>query len=254
MNFTTLIANEAKLQYYEMKQYWFETISSIIVLCAMFAGLFYGIQSVSSQANEAGSLDGLVFGFILWLFASTAYSTTTKSLVEDNQKGFIEQLFLCPSGFIQLMLARSFIDMSWSIVFVTFVAWIAMVLTGNWLDINFLLLYPLLFIASLSLVGLGFIVSGLALVYKRVGTISSLFGIAFMGLVAIDGLPVSLLTLLPFTAGASLTRAVVLHNQPIEIWHLVIVLINSAVYFLVGLAIFKVFEKRAKKLNLIGQY
>jgi ABC-type polysaccharide/polyol phosphate export permease len=75
-----------------------------------------------------------------------------------------------------------------------------------------------------------------------------------MGLVAIDGLPVSLLTLLPFTAGASLTRAVVLHNQPIEIWHLVIVLTNSAAYFFVGLAVFKVFEKRAKKFNLIGQY
>ena len=254
MNFLALFTNEAKLQCYEMKQYWFETVSSIVVMCGMFAGLFYGIQSFTNDASGESSLDGLVFGFLLWTFATTSYNAVTKSVIEDNQKGFIEQLFLCPMGFSRLMLARSLVEMIWGVIFMTTIAWITMAITGNWLEINFIYFYLLLFISAFSLVGLGFIVSGLALIYKRVGTIGALFNIAFMGLVAIDALPFNIYSLLPFTAGASLTREVILQGAPLDLLDLLLVATNSSVYFFGGLYIFSKLEKRAKKLNLIGQY
>jgi ABC-2 type transport system permease protein len=254
MSFSALVANETKLQLYEMKQYWFETVSSLVMMCAVFAGLFYGVKSFTTPGDGATSLDGLVFGFLLWIFALSAYSSITKSLVEDNQKGFLEQLFLCPNGFTQLMLARAFVEMLSSVVFVTLIAYITMLLTDNWIDLNFFYFYLLMFISSLSLIGLGFIVSGLALNFKKVGTIAALFNIAFMGLVAIDALPLNVFTLLPFTAGASLSRDILLQNEPLNMFHLFIVAINSVVYLVVGIFVFKRLEKRAKRLNLLGQY
>jgi ABC-2 type transport system permease protein len=254
MSFSALVTNEAKLQIYEMRQYWFETVSGLVMMCAVFAGLFYGVKSYTPTGDEANSLDGLVFGFLLWIFALSAYGSVTKSLIEDNQKGFLEQLFLCPAGFNQLMIARSLVEMIWSMVWVTLIAWITMAVTGNWLDLNFFYFYFLVLIAAPSLVGLGFIVSGLALNFKRVGTIAALFNIGFMGLVAVDALPFSVFTLLPFTAGATLARDVLLQGEPLDLAHLAIVAVNSLVYLLGGLYIFSKLEKRAKKHNLIGQY
>lgn len=254
MSFPALVANETKLQVYEMKQYWFETVSSIVMMCGVFVGLFYGVKSYTGVGEQTGSLDGLVFGFLLWIFALSAYSSVTKSLIEDNQKGFLEQLFLCPGGFTRLMLARALVELLWSVIFVTVIAWLTMTLTGNWLEFNFLYFYLLMFISLPSLVGLGFIICGLAINFKRVSTVAALFNIAFMGLVALDALPLNIFTLLPFTAGASLARDVLLQGDPLNLAHLAIVAINSAVYLLVGLYLYVRLEKRAKKHNLIAQY
>ncbi|NQY64242.1 MAG: ABC transporter permease [Alteromonadaceae bacterium] len=254
MNYLSLFTNEAKLHLHQLKQYWFESVSSIVLICGMFIGLFYGIQSFTSDTGNANSLDGLVFGLLLWYFAMSAYGAITQSLIEDNQKGYIEQLFLCPMGFSKLMLVRALVEMISGVILMTAIAWITMALTGTWLEINFFYFYLLLFIAAFSLIGLGFIVSGLALIYKKVGTIGALFNIGFMGLVAIDALPINIFTLLPFTAGASLTREVILQGEALNYLDLLVVVANSAVYFFGGLFIFGKLEKRAKKLNLIGQY
>lgn len=253
MSFGLLIINETKLTIYELKQYWFETVSSTIMLCGVFAGLFYGIKSFG-DTTEATSLDGLVFGYLLWVFALSAYGGVTKSIIEDNQKGFLEQLFLCPSGYVKLMLARALVEILWSIFFVTLMAVLTMAITDNWLDMNFVTFFALLFVAAPSLAGLGFIISGLTLNFKRVGTVAALFNIGFMGMVAIDALPFNIFTLLPFTAGASLARDVVLNGEAINLVHLAIVAANSAVYLAIGIFFYSLLEKRAKRLNLLGQY
>ncbi len=249
-----LLFNELKLQYYEMRQYWFETVSGLILILLMFVGLFYGIKGFVVEQGDNQSLDGLVFGFIMWSFASAAYGSVTKTLIEDNQKGYLEQLFLCPQGFVSLVLHRSLADNLTSVFMVTIIAYIAMAATNNWLDINFPIMYGILLLAAPSLVGFGLIMCGLALVFKRVETIGAFLTLGLMGLVALDGLPFNLFSLLPFVPGVSLAREVVLEQSPFIWSHLVIVLANSAIYLGLGIVTFTFFERKAKKLNLIGQY
>jgi ABC-2 type transport system permease protein len=249
-----LVVNEARLQWYEMRQYWFETVSGLLFICAIFLGLFYGIKSFVVPEGEEQTLDGLLFGFLLWTFASGAYGSITKSIIEDTQRGYIEHLFLCPQGVVQLLLSRAMADMLMNFVTLVLVAYVVMALTGNWLSINFLYFYGLLMLAAPSLVGLGLMISGFALVFKKVETVGAMLTLGLMGLVALDGLPVSPLTLLPFVPGASLTREVILHNAAMNYQHLVIVLVNSAAYLSVGWWVFNVCAKAAKKRNLIGQY
>jgi ABC-2 type transport system permease protein len=254
MNFFSLMVNEATLLYHELKQYWFETVFGVVMITGMFCALFFGIQFYASDEGTTTSLDGLVFGFLLWSFASGAYISVSQSISEDNQKGFLEQLFLCPAGFSRLMLARALVEMVWGIVLLTLIAWITMAVTGNWLKLNFFYFYLLLLIASFSLVGVGFIISGLALVYKKVGSAAMLVNIGLMAVVAVSALPFNVYTLLPFAAGASLAKIVILQGEPLNLLHLGIVVINSLVYLCSGLFIFKKLEARAKRLNLIGQY
>ncbi len=254
MNYLALLGNELRVQLIEMRQYWFETFSSSLVVIGVFVGLFFGIKSMVPGMQESGSLDGLLFGFLLWSFATGAYNTVTDSIIEDTHKGFIEQLFLCPAGFVQLMLVRTVAGLFSGYLFTILFVLLAMAFTGNWIEINFFTLFFLLALAAPSLVGLGFVISGLALLFKKVATVGMLMTMAFMGLVALDGLPFNLFSLLPFVPGASLAREVILGQQPINLVHLGIVALNSLVYLVVGLLVFRRMEAKAKQLNLIGKY
>lgn len=254
MNLIPLLINETRLQIFEMRQYWFETLSGLIMICAVFIGLFYGMKSFVVESQSDGTLDGLLFGFLMWSFASQAYHSITRSIIDDTQKGYIEQLFLCPGGFMSVMFARVLVEMAYGMIFVTCLAYITMALTGNWLTINFVYFYAIMLLAAPSLIGLGLLISGLALVFKRVETVGALFTFAFMGLVAVDALPFNLFSMLPFTPGSSLARDIVLEGQALDLQHLLILVVNSVFYLGVGLVTFTVFEKIAKKRNLIGQY
>lgn len=257
MAFINLFINESKFYYYELRQYWFETVSSTLFVCGMFVALFYGVKSFAlddTSAQTAASLNGLLFGFLLWTFATGAYSSVTKVVIENNHKGTLEQLYMCPDGFIKLMMARVGVEMSFDVLILTFMAMFTMWLTGNWIDLNFAYFYLLLFIAAPALVGVSFAVCGFALVFKKVETIGAMLNIAFMGLVALDALPFNLLSLLPFAAGASLAREVILLDQGLNLLHLGIVVANSLIYLAVGIGIYKTMEKRAKQQNLLCQY
>lgn len=251
---THLFVNEMKLQWYEIRQYWFETLSAFFFITAIFLGLFYGIKGFVLEQGDGQSLDGLLLGFLLWTFASGAYGSVTKSVIEDTQKGYIEQLFLCPNGFISLMLYRSLSESIVGLVMLTVIAYVVMAITGNWLNINFASFYGILLLSAPSLVGFGLMISGLALLFKRVETVGAMLTLALMGLVALDGLPLNVFTLLPFVPGASLARDIVLDQRSFGLDHVLIVIANSFAYLVAGIFAFKAFEKQAKKRNLIGQY
>jgi len=249
-----LFTNEIKLQYYEMRQYWFETVSGLIFITLVFLGLFYGIKSFVIEQGDNQSLDGLLFGFMLWTFASGAYGSITKAVIEDTQKGYIEQLFLCPQGFVTLMLNKALVESLVGLILLTIIAHVTMAITGNWLDINFATMYAILLLSAPSLIGFGLMMSGLALVFKRVETVSAFMVIGLMGLVALDGLPLNVFTFLPFVPGASLARDLILDQAPLDWSHLIIVMLNSVLYLAIGTVTFRFFERKAKRRNLIGQY
>ena len=97
-------------------------------------------------------------------------------------------------------------------------------------------------------------ISGLALIFKRVETVGALLSIGLMGLVALDGLPFNSFTLLPFVAGSSLARDMVLDGGVFDLTSMIIIVLNSAVYLALGIVFFKYCERQAKRRNLIGQY
>ncbi|WP_100643628.1 ABC transporter permease [Alteromonas facilis] len=249
-----LIANEFRLQLMEMRQYWFETVSGLLFITAMFIGVFYGVKSFAVESQDAQSLDGLVFGFLLWMFASNAYGAITKSLIEDTQRGYIEQLFLCPQGIVRLLLSRALAEMVSGFVVLIVLAYVVMWLTGNWLSINFFALYAILLIGAPALIGLGLFISAFALVFKKVETIGAFLALGLMGIVAMDAFPVNPMTFLPFVPGASLAREVILNGKPLLLEQLAIVIANSGIYLAIGWLTFSRFEQLARKRNLIGQY
>ena len=60
MIYLNLLMNEFRLQAYELRQYWFETVTGIVLIMGLFVGLFYGVKSMVPGMEEAipgGSCD-----------------------------------------------------------------------------------------------------------------------------------------------------------------------------------------------------
>ncbi len=253
VNFIRLVCNEIRLFVNELKQYWFETVTSVVVMSLMFLGLFMGVRKFS-PLGDADSLEGLLFGYLLWNFATSVYNAVTSNVTEDNQIGLIEQLYLAPKGFVQVIMARTVVHAMWGIFMATLLTIIAMAMTGTWLEFNFISLYLLLILAAPSLVGMGFVMCGLTLIFKKVSTITAVLQILFIGLVAIKANPLEPLSFLPFTAGATMVRDSVYGSEPLLFSTVAFVCIISLVYVIAGIFIYRYFEQIAKKQNLIGQY
>jgi ABC-2 type transport system permease protein len=149
------------------------------------------------------------------------------------------------------MLYLSSSDSVVGLVFLTVIAYVVMAITGNWLIINFGYFLCILLLAAPSLVGFGLIISGLALLFKRVEMVGAMLTLAIMGLVALDGLPLNVFTFLPFVSGASLARDAVLDQNALKLDYLLIVIANSLVYLTGGIYMFKAMKNKLKKEILL---
>lgn len=249
-----LIVNECRLQIYEMKQYWVETLFGLLFLSGIFLALFFGIKIFVQGEDNNVSLDGLMMGYVIFTFCSGAYNAVPETLGGYTQKGFLEQLYMTPFGFTWLIFARVIATLIVSVISTVILAYFAMAVSGNWIELRFAVLMPLLFLAAPSIIGVSMVIGGLTLVYKRIGIISSLAMLAIIGLISVPALPFSAASLLPLASGAHLARMVVMEQQPIQLGHILIVVLNSAFYLTLGMLIYKRLERMAKRKNLIGQY
>jgi len=132
-----------------------------------------------------------------------------------------------------------------------------MLTSGRWLHLDALSLLPLTLITIMAAYGLGFILAGLAVVFKR---IQSLFQILMFVFVAFLAAPVAKhvwMKLLPLALGNQLLRKVMVDG--LRVWQLpaddVLLAVGvGAAYLLVGLAFFSYCLKVAQDRGMLGHY
>ena len=103
----------------------------------------------------------------------------------------------------------------------------AVLTTGQTLQVRPLAL-PLVLVTLLGVQGIGFAMAGLALVVKRIGGISGLLPLAFVGLAIapLDEAPA--LKVLPLGLGARLVRRLLVDGVPPAAGDLVVLVVSSA--------------------------
>ncbi len=242
----------------ELKRYPFNTLSGLATLYLIFLLLFAGARYAQGLGvNLFGeSLEGLVVGFLVWTFAIAAYSDLSWELMREAQQGTLEQLYMCPLGF-------RFVTLSWiagsfltSLVMVAALLGLMMVTTGHFLRLPLGTLLPLLFLTLAPVYGIGFLMAGLALVYKRIQAFFQVLQFVFVALVALPSdaawgkaLPLSLGTRL---LGRAMVDGETLFTLPLGD---VLVLIGTgAFYLLLGIGVFRLFEGIAKDRGLLAHY
>lgn len=265
-----IIKAELKKLMGDYKNYWFNYLFGNITLFILAAGLFWAFAG--QNQSQSGSIVVFLFGLFFWYFSSDALGMTSQMIFEELMLGTFEQLLMTTSPikkiiwsrlFVQFLLRTLFAVVFFTVLISVFGMWTALGALGSQL---FILLIVFL-IGVLGLYGMGFVVAGLALVFKQAGSIVgilSYFVLFFTGtIVKLELLPTiikPIAYLFPVTFANKLIRELVspLGNismlnvfQYKSFWMLIA---NTILWLFVGQLIFNKAMQLAKKKGNLSSY
>lgn len=252
MKLFRLVGAEARLQLYRQRRYAFEFIASALVLLGIFAGIAYGIAWLPA-AEVLPSQASLALGFVLWNFASACYNGVSSEAAEEMRGRTLEQLCIVARPLVNVLLARCAVQLLAALLGSLVMLHVAFWLVGRPVEVSLAPMLVILAAAAPSLVGMGLIIGGLAVVFKQVEAINAIMLLGVIVLIGVPAYPINLFALLPFSHAAAW---VIVEQQGLTLAaheaSLALVLANSAFYFALGLVVFRSGYRIARDRGTIG--
>jgi ABC-2 type transport system permease protein len=242
----------------EFRRYAFDTLSSVLSIYGFFVVIFLGAKLFGGDRPGFGhTLEGVVVSYALWAFTILSLGSLTFELTQEATEGTLEQLGMSPFGLVRVLLAR----VASSLV-VYFVVWsglllVMMTTTGKWLNLDVVSVVPLLFVTLVGMIGVGFVLGGQAIVFKRIQNALQIYQILIIALVVVPADRVTVIKFLPLGWGTHLLQRVLVDGDSIfelGAGDLLFLVANSLFYFLGGIAVFRLFERAARERGLLGHY
>lgn len=268
MNLVQLFWAEMKREFILLSRYPFELISRLIWNLGFALMMYYGFGAIGHSGGgqlpgfEQGQM-GRLLGLLITYIAINGINNTTELLSEEVQTGTLEQAALSPPPLVVIMLMRdvaSFIEML--VRFIVVLA-IAMGITGLRFHLNIPAFALLLTLMYLGTEGIGLLLGGAALIYKRIGTLAQFAVMLVFGLsiLPIEGLPAWAQVFVhnfPFTKALILLRQVGVDGRPLSELaangSLAALAWNTAIYLTLGIGVFLFSERKARQIGTLNQY
>lgn len=237
-------------------RYLFNTLANIGMIYVLFLLIFLGGRTFSVQA-VTDSLSGIIVGFFLFTVAQVAFSRSAQDVIEEAQWGTLERLFMTPLGFGRVIVVKTVVNVALSLLIGTTLLVLMMVTTGRYLSVDLLTVAPLLVLSLGSAVGVGFLLAGFALVYKRVENVFPLVQFGFMASLALSQSDSQFVAVLPLATGMKHLQMAMDGGQ--ALWQmptagLLTLLVNGVVYSVVGYLTFLFATRVARSRGVLGHY
>ncbi|MNP05465.1 hypothetical protein D3C76_974200 [compost metagenome] len=132
-----------------------------------------------------------------------------------------------------------------------------MLTSGQWLSLNPMTTIPIIVVTMVSMIGISFMIAGLAIIVKQIQAFLQIFQFVLMGLVFVPLTAAPFLAYAPFVKGVNMVRTVMIEDLTLTQLPLSdygVLFLNSLVYMILGLVVFQRCEKIAMKKGLLGQY
>jgi len=265
-----------------MRRYWFRTIVGMVMgygmLLVLIAGFIVSREEVegaiSGRFGDAESATNFVLGFIIGMFAFGIVGMFTQGLQGMARTGVLEQLCLSPHGLVTNFLARSTVAAITTCISSSIMVWMVTLTVGGRLHFDVVALAPLFVLTFVNLLGFGFMMGGLVLIFKQVGQVAILIrmGLFALAIYAKEELlhagwaMATLVHVLPIADASILLKWVLISNQGIEgdnYDNYVSVFQHPSMFFLVlscivwttvGIACFKTMENWSRAKGTLGTY
>jgi len=250
----TLVRQEIKIMLLRTVRYPMESLGSVIILYLLFLSIFAGSQyitfgGVSLLGTEPAHK---LLGFLFY-FATISGLSGIPGVLEDEAKtGTIANIFtsrfapwivLCIKSVVNLVFGLAYVALIWVISSVT----IRVTAPVGGRSLCAVLL------SYVGMIGLGLGFGGLALVFKRVGTLLNVVNLGLFVLAIYPGMPSMFARLTPFTHGLSLLRSAV-SGSPAIVSDFFSLIGISLVYLVAGVFSFNKLVVVAKTRGSIGVY
>lgn len=247
-----------KKEFIIFKRYLINSIGSMLTLYVMFLLLFGGFQGIRGLAGlESSTADGIVVSYVLWFFMFTTYQDVANTLCSEARQGTLEQLYMSVHGFGWVMGAKVVASFCINLILVAVLLGAATFTTGVTLNLDLLSLFPVLIGTLLGSLGLGLVIGGLTLLFKRIDSYTQMVQFILIALVAIPAENVLGMRLLPGSYGAALIRGIMIDGKnllQLGLGNVGFIFLVGLVHLSLGYAVYKVCERKAMIQGTLGHY
>jgi ABC-2 type transport system permease protein len=242
-------------------RYPVNTGASVVSIYLFFALIFYGgkaaAESMGGGMALTPTLEGLIVGWFLWTMSIIAYFSLSTNITQEAQWGTLEQLYMSPYGFGSVMASMVVANLLESLVWGGTILALMLLTTSQSLSVHLPTVVPISVLALMSVVGIGYVFAGLALLYKRIESVSQLMQFVLVGLIAAPVAGLSPLRFLPLVQGSAMLQDAMRHGT--KLWEfapleLGILVATAAVYSLAGYGVFLLAARRARRKGVMGHY
>jgi len=177
-----------------MRRYWFRTVTGMIIGYLMLMSMILmfhskgGVDPAGFASRFSNPVDATKFAltFIIGMLAFGIVGLFSQGLQGMAQSGQLEQLCMSPHGLVSNFMARSLMAAVTSVPTSALMVWLIAYRLGFDLPMNtlgqFAALVLLLMLAFMNLIGFGFMVGGLVLVFKQTGQVAVLIRMGLLGI------------------------------------------------------------------------
>ncbi len=245
-------------------RYPLEVVTGVAILFMLFMGLYASAKGLAGPMVSAGGQDAMIIGFTMWFFAIMAINTMSVDIESEARQGTLEQVYLHAPNYLGLLWVRGVVHLamgSWVVIVLSVLIQAA---TKHWLHIGWYNIGPLIGISAvgvLGLCGVGLMLGALSLMFKRIGQLAAIlqFGLYILAQLKLEDMPPAWGVIAPHVPLIGLVNLVKLLATPGAdpallqsgfMW----LLIDSAVYALLGSLVFAWAEKQARKAGSLSHY
>ena len=251
MNMLAHARNELGLRLYLARRYWLESVSGFVLILGSFVGLLHAVIAAGEMSIHSERLNGLILGFVLWMYAGTAYSSTSSEVAEEIRARSLEQLCMGPLPLWRILAIRAILHIAGGTLILllsfTVIAWLG----REELHLLDPAVLGIVLLAAPSLLGFGYMVAGVLLVIRKMETLQLLVYPGLIALIALPVYPLNGFAALPFAYGASAARFAV-GGGALGTLDFIVVASNSLGWLMLGIVVFKRFEREARRLGVMG--
>lgn len=234
-----------------IKRYPFEPISNLIVICVGFTAICFGVNISNNNFNN---INELFLRYLLGTLSMMLISDMGISIASEASLGTLERIYTMPSRLCNVITIRNivsvlFVLMQLTMLVIYFVVLFDVNLISE-LNIRTLCAFVLYII---SMVGVGYTLSGLTLAYKNIGSISQLlqFIFLFIALIPYDFIPGVLRYIIGLVPGA---MAIQIMNNSYNAFDVIVAIIVSTIHLIIGIILFMKMEKKILINGSLGKY
>lgn len=227
-----------------------------------------GSGVASGLVSDPNKATRYVLGFIIGLFAFGIVGLFTQGLQGMAQMGVLEQLCLSPHGLVTNFLARSVVGGVNSIISSGIMLWLITWSLRGSLYWDWAAAPVLLALTFVNLLGFGFMVGGLVLVFKQTGQLAIIVRLVLFGLALFaeerllhgHWLMTAFLHILPVTDAAICLKHVFIQGGGMSVFAFeapycfYFLLVNCVFWTSLGIACFKIMENHSRHKGTLGAY
>lgn len=241
----------------ELKRYLPNTISMFILFYSVFVFLLLGVKFIGDPATADTSVKYLLVSNGFWFLLLTSVSSMGWDLSTEALRGTLEQLYMSTVPTWLILLFRIVSTLLVYMVILVVMTVLSMLTAGQWLTFDLAAIAAILPATLIGAIGLAYLVAGMTLVYKQINSFLQVFQIFLMGVAYVPLATAPLLELAPTAKGIDMIRLVMAEGVPLaafgaadwtSLW------VSGLVYFALGFVAFKLFERHAMRMGLLGHY